>query len=1041
MNDIKDKILSVISLIDYRKGMNYDEDLITYIGKNIKSGLDVYNFLVHSESSVKKYRVNMSLSDNNIEDIYCDCPQFNSFSSCKHVAACLISYSDIIFSKSPVVIKDYSKDILANMTSNISNNPKKKITIIPEIIREDYYYGSYFLLKVKLGYDKFYSLLGKLSGFMEAYRNEEKYSFGVNFIYDPNLYYISDEDYKFLELLELLKKINSSSGNELNLNSVAFKLLLKTNHKLYDELDKEILLIKAFPYNAYLKKEDNQYQLSFSNSDIIYKSLTEDGNYLYDLNNTIYQLSSNEIKLYKLLKRYNTSVINFKEEEFDNYQRSILKVIKNNLRLDESVKNIIIDIKPLVKLYLDLNEDNIICNVIFKYQDNELNYFDKSKDIIRDNEYESKVIEDILENGFIIDNNKLVIDDFEQICLFIDEKLDELSEKYDVYTSEKIKETNILKKNKVSSTFHIGTDNILHFDFSIDGVDSKELDNILNSLKDKKKYYHLQNGNILSLDNNEIEELSTLVDELDIDADTLESRELPKYKALYLDSIKNRYNLNTNSLFDDFITNFYNYKDEEITFNEDESYLRDYQKDGVKWLRRLSKCNFGGILADEMGLGKSVQTLIYIKKMLEEDKTRKFLIVSPTSLIYNWEHEIKKFASDLTYHVFGENKIIRQDSLKNFEGNVYITSYGLLREDLDLYKDKNFYCMIIDEAQNIKNPGTGLTKAVKRVKASIKFALTGTPIENSIVELWSIFDYIMPGFLSNLMHFERRYKIDDFNEETNKLLDNLKEQVRPFILRRKKEDVIKDLPEKTINNIFIDLSESQKKVYASEVSYVKNKMDNMIKTSGFNKNKMEILALLTRLREICIDPSILYENYNEGSSKIDTLLDIINEYTINKHKILLFTSFKKALELVRTKLLERGISSYTIAGDVPSYKRQLLVDSFNKDNTSVFLIMLKSGGTGLNLTAADTVIHLDLWWNPKAEEQATDRTHRIGQTKNVEVIKLITKGTIEEHILDLQEKKKILSDKILDDNLSDSNYLKSLTENDIRNILAYENND
>ena len=321
-------------------------------------------------------------------------------------------------------------------------------------------------------------------------------------------------------------------------------------------------------------------------------------------------------------------------------------------------------------------------------------------------------------------------------------------------------------------------------------------------------------------------------------------------------------------------------------------------------------------------------------------------------------------------------------------------------------------------------------------------ALTGTPIENSIVELWSIFDFIMPGFLSSLMKFQQKYKIkDSFDDETNQLLSNLRTQIQPFILRRKKKDVVKDLPDKIENNIYIDLTEEQKKLYAAEVKLANDEMDKMIKHGGFTKNKMMILSLLTRLRQICIDPRIILQNYNGGSAKIENLIKIMKEVVENGHKILLFTSFKTALEIVKEEISKEGITSYTIAGDVPSKTRAMLVDAFNKDNTNVFLIMLKSGGTGLNLTSADVVIHLDLWWNPQAENQATDRTHRIGQTKNVEVIKLICKGTIEEKILKLQEKKKLLSDKMIEDGLSDQEILKNMTEQDIRDLLAYENKD
>ena len=409
--------------------------------------------------------------------------------------------------------------------------------------------------------------------------------------------------------------------------------------------------------------------------------------------------------------------------------------------------------------------------------------------------------------------------------------------------------------------------------------------------------------------------------------------------------------------------------------------------------------------------------------------------------MYNWESEILKFASEISYHVFGEMKEKRHEELANFKGSIFITSYGLLREDLALYENKNFEVMIIDEAQNIKNPTAGITKAVKKINAKTKFALTGTPIENSIVELWSIFDFIMPGFLASLVKFQAKYKVKDFDEDTNNLLANLKMQVKPFILRRKKKDVVKDLPDKIENTIYIDLNEEQKKIYAAEVKHANEEMNDLIRSGGFAKNKMIILSLLTSLRQICISPKIILKDYHGGSSKIENLLKIIKELVLNEHKILLFTSFKTALNLVKDALDNEGISNYTIAGDVPSMKRKMLVDAFNKDKTNVFLIMLKSGGTGLNLTSADVVIHLDLWWNPQAENQATDRTHRIGQTKNVEVIKLVCKGTIEEKILDLQTKKKILSDKIIESDMDDSEYLKTLTEQDIRALLAYENKD
>ena len=474
---------------------------------------------------------------------------------------------------------------------------------------------------------------------------------------------------------------------------------------------------------------------------------------------------------------------------------------------------------------------------------------------------------------------------------------------------------------------------------------------------------------------------------------------------------------------------------------EDTSILRDYQLTGVKWLYNLAKTGFGGILADEMGLGKTIQVIYYIKQMLKDNPTSKFLIVVPTSLAYNWEHEFDSFTSQIKKAICIGSKEKRKHILKDLNKlNVIITTYGLLREDEEIYENLSFNTMIIDEAQNIKNNHAGITKVVKSIKAETKFALTGTPLENSILELWSIFDFIMPGYLANLTKFQSKYKIKDFDEDSEILIKGLSKQITPFILRRKKSDVVKELPEKLINDIYIDLKDEQKKLYVAELNRVKEEMDKIIKEDGMNKARFLILQLLTKLRQICIDPSIIYDNYTDGSNKIEQLENIVSEYTKNNHKVLIFSSFKTALNIIKEKLNNAKIRTYMIDGSVPAKTRIEMVDNFNKnDDIKVFLIMLKSGGTGLNLASADVVIHLDLWWNPQAENQATDRAHRIGQTNTVEVIHLITKGTIEEKILELQNKKRILSDKLIDGEIRDKNIISELTKEDIEKLLSYEN--
>ena len=721
--------------------------------------------------------------------------------------------------------------------------------------------------------------------------------------------------------------------------------------------------------------------------------------------------------------------------------------MKSNKKLDKTVEDkIMIDVKPTAKIYLDLKNALVIANVKFIYNDKEISYFDTNNSIIRDSEYENEVIETMLQYGFIIDKNTIYIDDLDTIGKLLEENLIELAKKYEVFTSDKMKDTKVLKDTKIQSSFSIGHDNIMKYEFDLGNIKNDEIVNVLESLKNKKKYYRLKSGDLLDLENNEeLTQLENLMEDMEISNKDLKngSGTIPKYRAIYLDSVKkDKYDIiKTNNLFDELINNFSSYRDANITLSlKDKKVLRDYQLLGVKWLYNIYKCGFGGILADEMGLGKSIQLIYLIKQILLEKKDAKILIVAPTSLIYNWKNEFDKFASDISYKVLAENKTVRKEELEHLDDyNVLITTYGLVRQDQEKYKEMNFELIAIDEAQNIKNPNAQMTKVVKSLTANTKLALTGTPLENSVLELWSIFDFIMPGYLANMVNFRKKYNIKNVDDDSLKQLNHLNDQIKPFILRRKKKDVVTELPDKIENNIYIDLNSEQKKLYVAQLEKTQKELDNILSTEGFKKGNFKILQLLTKLRQLCIDPRIVYENYQGGSAKIENLVSIVKEIIENGHKILLFTSYKTALDIVNKEFTNNNISTYVIDGSVSSKKRMELVNKFNEDNTNVFLITLKAGGTGLNLTSADVVIHLDLWWNPQVENQATDRAHRIGQKNTVEVIKLICKGTIEERILELQNKKKILNDKLIEGEDRDQNIISQLTEKDIKKLLSIDN--
>ena len=449
--------------------------------------------------------------------------------------------------------------------------------------------------------------------------------------------------------------------------------------------------------------------------------------------------------------------------------------------------------------------------------------------------------------------------------------------------------------------------------------------------------------------------------------------------------------------------------------------LRDYQIEGFKWFKTLTYFGFAGILADEMGLGKTIQTITYI--LSEEGK--KTLVVTPTALVYNWKNEFEKFAPSLKVGIAHGTKKQREDILNNIDDyDVILTTYGTIKND-DFYDEYEFDIMIIDEAQNIKNSVAKSAIAVKSVNAKNKFALTGTPIENNLLELWSIFDYAMPGYLFNRNKFTRTFMSGESK------YNDLNKAINPFILRREKKQVLKELPDKMEKQFFVELSKEQKKLYSTYVKDLRGKMEN-----SEDKSKVEVFAYLMKLRQLCLEPSIVYKDYKGENSKLDMAMNLVDGYIENGHKILLFSQFTGVLSTIKDTLDKKGIEYSYIDGSIKAKDRLTEVDDFNNSkDKKVFLISLKAGGTGLNLTSADVVIHFDPWWNPAVEDQATDRAHRIGQENKVEVIKLISKGTIEEKIVKLQEDKKDIIEKVMTGNLSNGSILSSLSEKEIINLF------
>jgi SNF2 family DNA or RNA helicase len=441
--------------------------------------------------------------------------------------------------------------------------------------------------------------------------------------------------------------------------------------------------------------------------------------------------------------------------------------------------------------------------------------------------------------------------------------------------------------------------------------------------------------------------------------------------------------------------------------------MRKYQTVGFRWLKTLDAYQFGGILADDMGLGKTLQVISVLLSAKQEKQKGTSLIVSPASLVYNWQEEFSRFAPEIRTAVLSGAQSARAELLHHYEEyDVMITSYDLLKRDIGEYEDKQFLYQVLDEAQYIKNHTTAVAKAVKCINSKTKYALTGTPIENRLSELWSIFDYLMPGFLYGYENFRKELEIPITKNKEEEASNRLKRMISPFILRRLKQDVLTDLPEKLEEIHYAKFESKQQKLYDGQVVHMK---EMLAKQSGsdFAQNKIQILAELTKLRQICCDPSLLFENFDGDSSKRQACLELVKSAIEGEHRMLVFSQFTSMLSLLEEDLTKEGIAYYKITGSTSKEERIRLVKKFNEGDVPVFLISLKAGGTGLNLVGADVVIHYDPWWNQAVQNQATDRAHRIGQEKVVTVYKLIAKGTIEEKIVKLQENKKNLADEIL----------------------------
>lgn len=687
------------------------------------------------------------------------------------------------------------------------------------------------------------------------------------------------------------------------------------------------------------------------------------------------------------------------------------------------------------RLYLDRIKDRLLASLEFQYGNITINPLEArlpsqlhDQILIRDGEQEQAILALMEQVNFAKTESGYFLEDEESEYDFLYHIVPQLEKWLKVYATTAVK-IRLLKLNtppKVTVNVDERTE-WLEFKFDIDGIPESHIRKLLKALEEKRRYYRLPNGALLPLETDEFQELISFMNETGIRQLDQSSGMLrvPAVRWLHLiDQDLQSRTIKLGKQLRKLLENMRNPDNLDFPIPESlQPVLRDYQQYGYQWLKTLAHYHFGGILADDMGLGKTVQSIAFLLSVLPEIRKgdEPALIVAPASLVYNWMYELQKFAPEIRTAIAdgpqSERNRLLQDGSKY---DVIITSYPLLRRDIEWYAKQSFHTLILDEAQMFKNHTTQTAQAVKEIRAVYRFALTGTPIENHLEELWSIYDAVFPEL------FQSKKAFHDLTRE------QVARRIRPFLLRRLKRDVLKELPEKIEAIQTSELLDEQKKLYVAYLAKLREETLKHLDHDTLNKNKIKILAGLTRLRQICCHPALFIEDYKGSSAKFEQLLDVIEECRSAGKRMLIFSQFTQMLGIISQELAVQGVAHYYLDGSTPKAERVELCNRFNEGERDVFLISLKAGGTGLNLTGADTVILYDLWWNPAVEQQAADRAYRIGQKKVVHVIRMITRGTIEDKMTELQERKKHMIDEVIQPG---EQALSSLTEEDIREIL------
>lgn len=1030
-------------------------------------------------------RYHVELDGTTREQDFCECDYWKNHGYCKHTVAVELELKDRQISR--IMTPENAEKVAKN-----SLNPGKELTVLfsrqflddttslyaaekkesqpfklefriehkPESTALVRHSGEVLVISLRAGTDKLY-VIKDTQAFLTAFMNKDKFEYKANQWVDFKTVELEAADEKVMNELyaemesQFFVRGNYTEAKSIFNNKRYFVLTPSFTRRFIEQYQEttnmqfdikgahysRITFVEGqIPYQFELNDHEGNISLSIDdNTDVYLKDY-----HWYIVQDTIYDPTREQVKaiqpLQSFLQRHEGDGIEIQQEDMPDFTAYVLPMLSKlaPVHMSEEVENTFIHEPLKTCIYFTYENEELHAVVEFNYRHmvlstdpNENQLPEEKVQVIRDSKKEIQTLNLLNELGYKRqekDYTKRLVQD-EKFYEFFTKEIPLLEESAEVYINDSL-DSIFLDQIDPDTNVDIQQEGgLLDIRFDIKGISKDEVNQVLQSLMDRKSFHKLENGKLLSLESDELQQISRVLNELRSSKDFQNGGvTIPSYRGLELSHLLEKegdVQPVLSKKFQQMVQDLNQPQSIEAELPEQlNGELRSYQTTGFKWLKMLSKYGFGGILADDMGLGKTLQVITYIQSEIEQGEKNPFLIIAPASLTYNWFHELKKFAPSIRAAVVTGSIEEREHQIQDVENNdVLITSYQSFRQDVELYKKRSFSTLVMDESQMVKNYHTKTSQALRSLSVPRKFALSGTPIENKIEELWAIFQLIMPGFFPSIKKFKGMS-----NEKIAKM-------IQPFVLRRVKKDVLKELPEKIETNMFSTLTKEQKTVYLAYLQQIQQTVQGM-SGDDFKKNRIAILASLTRLRQICCDPRLFIDDYEGESGKLLQLKEIVSNALENNKRILIFSQFTSMLDIIEAELAKENISSFYLSGKTKPVERINMVNQFNDGEKSIFLISLKAGGTGLNLTGADTVILYDLWWNPAVEEQAAGRAHRIGQKNVVEVWRLIAEGTIEEKINALQQEKKSLFDQVITEDHGDKRSANQLTEQDIREILS-----